>query len=40
MPHRYGDSLVIWDNTVLPAVWQRWYSHLYHSQLKLVPVLS
>jgi len=22
-------SLVMWDHTVLPAIWQRWFSRLY-----------
>jgi len=28
--------LVVWDHTVLPATWQRWFSRLYPSML---PVL-
>jgi len=34
--HHYGNSRAIWDHTVLPAIQQRWPSHLYPSQLKLV----
>jgi len=30
-PHRYGNSRAIWDNTVLPATRQRWYSRLHLS---------
>jgi len=30
-PHRYGNSRVIWDHTVLPATQQRWHSRLYPS---------
>ena len=31
-PHRYGNSHVIWDHTVLPATRQRWHSRLYPSR--------
>ena len=33
LPHRYGNSHVIWDHTVLPAIRQRWHSsRLYPSR--------
>ena len=36
MPHRYGNSLAVWDHMALPATQQRRHSRLYRSQLMLV----
>ena len=39
-PHHYGNSRATWDHAVLPATQQRWHSHLYPSQWKLILLFS